>query len=89
MQKFEILATFPENVFPYSDDQVGCGYQEAHDALDAVIREISGPMVGTEEAESISAGDDEINVTAYRCGGEWEVHVYIDGVDKFFTIEAK
>lgn len=89
MEKFEILATFPDNLFPYSDDQVGCGYQEAHDALDAVIREISGPMVGTKEAESISADDDEIAVTAFRCGAEWEVHVYIDGVDKFFTIEAK
>lgn len=89
MEKFEILATFPDNLFPYSDDQVGCGYQEAHDALDAVIREISGPMVGTKEAESISADDDEIAVTAFRCGNEWEVHVYIDGVDKCFTIEAK
>lgn len=80
-KRFEILATFPGG-----DDEKGCGYQMAHNALDAVVREISGKMIGTEDAKSISAGDYDLNATAFRCGDTWEVHAYINDEDVFFTL---
>lgn len=79
--KIEIFATFD------GEERI-CGYHECETALEAVILEISNACPDTADADSISAGDDDMNVTAFKLDGGHEIHIYVDNEDIFFFHEA-
>lgn len=70
------------------DFEVGCGYQECRTALEAVMLELDGRFPDTYGMGVISAGDDDVHVSAMRIGEDrYEVHVYIGDNDSWFEYE--
>ena len=83
MESIKIMAVIEEG-----GQQVGCGSRECATALEAVMRELAEKPADTAGAHEVSASDEWMTVSAYRCDtGGYEVHLYVGDDDLWFAAE--